>query len=192
MSESVDLDPEEALLPVQEDNVSHPSGAIVYMLRTAQQHHVNLSSLADAKASFLNGICLVVVTLTVTQWSKGPVPLPLITLATGALFGSLFATLAIMPRFRRGSGSSMSFNPLFFGHFADLTEEEYQDRMRSLFRSEREVYGALVRDIYQMGVILKQRKYHYLSWGFRAFITGIMATFVAGVVQLIIDHGTAH
>ena len=173
----------------EDEHVAHPSGAIVYMLRTAQQHHVNLSSMADAKASFLNGICLVTLTIVMSQWSKGPLPLPLITLSVGALVAAFFASLAIMPRVKKTKTIPQSFNLLFFGHFTELSEEEFQERLRAVFRSEKDIYGAMIRDLYQLGTVLQRRKYFYLALGFRSLIGGIVATFIATIVELFTRHG---
>lgn len=154
------------------------------MLRSAQQHHVMLSSMADQKASFLIGASVVTLSIVLGHWRDGNTVLPLVTLGLGSLLSATFAALALMPRGSRNQKDSLiSFNPLFFGHFYEMAEADYVETMNRVIQSDKTVYEALVRDIYQMGQVLRRKKFYYLGLGYRCFVVTLVATFLTAIFE---------
>ncbi len=160
--------------------------SIINMLRSAQQHHVMLSSMADQKASFLIGASVVTSSLVLGQWAEGRMMLPLLLLGLGSLLSGVCAALALIPRTRPGKGGGQSFNPLFFGHFTGMSEQDYLQTVMRLIEQDRAVYEAMARDIYQMGQVLHRKKFRYLGWGYRLFLVTLLATLGA---TLWVMHG---
>lgn len=76
---------------------------------------------------------------------------------------------------------SKGFNPFFFGHFTDLSLEDYTDHMFKVMKDEDIMYTEMVKDLYQMGLVLRQRKYRYLSWSYRIFFLGILGSIILAV-----------
>lgn len=150
--------------------------SIINMLRSAQQHHVMLSSMADQKASFLIGASVVTTSLVLGQWAEGRMMTPLLCLGCGSLLCGVFAALALIPRSLPSKSSGLSFNPLFFGHFTAMEEREYIQTMMRLVEQDRAVYEAMVRDIYQMGQVLSRKKFRYLGLGYRCFLLTLLVT----------------
>ncbi len=149
------------------------------MLRTAQQHHVQLSALADQKASILIGASLVVMTLLLGQFSLGKVSLPLIVLAGSTLVSAFFAVLVVMPSV--GKTLKGDANPLFFGTFIHQTKEEFVEGITELIESDESVYRAMMLDIYQMGNVLYKKKYRWLSYSYRTFLIGLVLTAITTI-----------
>lgn len=150
----------------------------IHLLRTVQQHHVQLSTLADQKANTLIGTCFVVLAIVVGQLKASGFSLPLLILALTTLACASLAALAVLPR-GVGAGDSVaadSFNPLFFGHFARLDVNDYVARMRRLNERNEDVHDALIRDIYWIGRVLNDKKYRYLGISYRIFLGGLLAT----------------
>jgi hypothetical protein len=79
-----------------------------------------------------------------------------------------------MPRFGKVPVSGR--NNLFFGHFTALTEQEYVDRIHEILHSETSIHEAMARDIYQLGRVLRFRKYRYLGWSYRVLVAGGLAS----------------
>ncbi len=154
----------------------------VYALRTTQQHHVQLSLMADHKANMLIGATFIVFTLAIGQSRAGALSLPLMILAVSAFTAACLAAFAVMPSTKpRGDNPP---NMLFFGSFGDMSEEEYVDRLLDQeFESQETTYRAMLRDIYQMGVVLARKKYRYLGWAYRVFLTGLTVTFVVYITE---------
>ncbi|MEO0852295.1 MAG: Pycsar system effector family protein [Cyanobacteria bacterium J06648_11] len=156
----------------------------IYLLRTAQQHHVQLSAMADRKAGILIGSSFVVLAIVLTELQRGTLPLPLMIFALFTFVAAGLSVLAVIPRLGNCRAQENQFNTLFFGHFAHLSEGEYCDRMFNILKSEEQVYRAFIRDIYQMGKVLYEKKYRYLTYSYRTFMAGLCATLVAVLLTL--------
>ena len=70
----------------------------VHLVRTSQQLTMQLSQMADQKASILMGATFVVFTLAVGQARSGTLVLPLAILATFSFLSALLAVSAVLPR----------------------------------------------------------------------------------------------
>jgi hypothetical protein len=157
-----------------------PRSSVDNLLRTAQQHHVQLSVMADTKASILITISSIVLTIALSRASDPQLRPALLTLAAACLISLLLAIIAVLPTFarsRRDSGAER--NILFFGHFAQMTSEEYRDEMEHILSSDALVYETAVRDIHSLGVYLYKKKYRFLRFAYVALLAGfILATVV--------------
>jgi hypothetical protein len=163
-------------------------GSIDYMLRTTQQHHVQLSTMADQKANILVGVAFLVFTLSLNYFKRGgQFPISLGVLCFFALMAAFFAILAVMPSIRKQrqkpDPDSPAFNLLFFSFFTQLTLEEYWQQMEKVLESDAKVYQTILKDIYQLGSVLYRKKYRYLGYSYRIFIIGLIATFVVAIVE---------
>jgi hypothetical protein len=45
------------------------------------------------------------------------------------------------------------------------------------------VYTTMIRDIHQNGTVLASRKYKFLGYAYRTFLTGLVLTFLAFFLQ---------
>ncbi len=164
------------------DKKVFPPNAI-HLVRTTQQIHVQLSAMADQKASILMGATFVIFTITIGQARSSAAPLPLLILGAAAFFSAVFAVLAILPatHYKRGG----PINLLFFGSFTQLDEEDYLDRVVERLAVDEDIYRTMARDIYQNGQVLERKKYRLLGYAYRIFLAGLTASFLAFIVQYI-------
>jgi hypothetical protein len=156
----------------------------VNVIRTAQQINVQLSQMADQKASILMGAAFVIFTIAINQAHGAMPPLPLLILGASAFAAAVCAVLAIMPAV--GAGQHGPANLLFFGSFARLSEEEFTEAMLDVVRTDEAAYRAMLRDMHQNGIVLARKKYRMLGWAYRAFLLGMTASLVAFVAERII------
>lgn len=156
-------------------------GEAIYMVRTMQQHHVQLSIMADQKANMLIGATFVVLTLAIGQSQNSSFSLPLAILAVSAFMSAGLATMAVMPS--TVPKPSKGSNWLFFGTFAQSEEQVFQEKIMAKLKEPEAVFEAMLHDIYQMGCILQTKKYRYLGWAYRAFLAGLVTTFVTFVYE---------
>ena len=164
------------------DEKRFPTNAI-HVVRTAQQIHVQLSAMADQKASILMGATFVIFTITIGQARSGQAPLPLLILGASAFFSAVFAVLAILPATRyRGVGDG---NLLFFGTFIQIDEAEFTDRMLERLETDDSVYRSMLHDLYQNGTVLGRKKYRLLGYAYRIFLAGLTASFLAFLVEFV-------
>src|SRR5206468_4662885 len=78
------------------DDKAFPVNAI-HVVRTAQQINVQLSAMADQKASILMGATFVIFTIAIGQAHGAMPPLPLLILGAAAFLAAVCAVLAIVP-----------------------------------------------------------------------------------------------
>jgi hypothetical protein len=156
-----------------------PRTSVDNLLRTAQQHHVQLSVMADTKASILITISSIVLTIALSRASDPQLRPALLTLAAACLISLLLAIIAVLPTFARSRRQDVGRNILFFGHFAQMSDEEYIHEMEHILSSDALVYEAAVRDIHSLGVYLYKKKYRFLRFAYVALLFGfILATVV--------------
>jgi hypothetical protein len=168
---ATEQDPDEKLYP---PNAAH-------MVRTTQLAQLQLSAMADHKASILMGATFVIFTITVGKAQSSAAPLALLILGASAFFSAIFAVLAVLPATRYRKDAPL--NLLFFGSFTQLSEEEFLDRLTERLRAEDDIYRTMGRDIYQNGLVLARKKYRFLGYAYRIFLAGLTASFVAFLVE---------
>jgi hypothetical protein len=159
----------------------------IHVLRTTQQIHLQLSQMADQKASILMAATFVIFTITIGQSHGEAPPLPLAILGIFAFFSAVLAMSAVMPAIgggRRG-GAEAPLNLLFFGSFTTLSEADFIARLSSQVATDPGVLEVMARDIYQNGQVLKRKKYRLLAWAYRVFLIGLVLSFAAFMWTLI-------
>ncbi|WP_088310246.1 Pycsar system effector family protein [Novosphingobium sp. B 225] len=148
----------------------------IYLVRTVTQVNLQLSQMADQKASILMGAAFVVFTITVGQASKGTLPLSLLVLALSAFCAVFCSVAAIMPTVKPPPLIPGQENRLFFGVFTQWSEEEFAERILSALHRDEDVFRVMIRDIYQNGQVLQRKKYRYLGLAYRIFLGGLALT----------------
>ena len=163
-----------------------PNAHLDTMLRTAQQHHVQLSQMADTKASILITVSSIVLTIALSRANEPVLRPALLTLAASSLLSLLLAIIAVLPTFapraiQRGEARR---NLLFFGHFGEMSEQEYLRQIEPLLHSETLMYEAMVRDLYGIGSYLYRKKYRFLRFAYVALLAGFLIATGVEVVFL--------
>lgn len=149
----------------------------VHMLRTVQNNTLMLSQMADQKASILMGATFLVFSICVSRSLTGELPWSLGILALFAFLSSLMAVLAVLPSVSR-PGGDFTPNPLFFGHFSAMDEDEWTDAILQKLEADEGVFRAMLHDIYQNGQVLQRRKYRFLGYAYKVFIVGLVVTLI--------------
>ncbi len=161
----------------------YPPNAI-HMMRTTQLAHVQLSAMADHKASILMGASFVIFTITIGQSRAAAAPLPLLILGAAAFLSAVCAVLAVLPAVRRRKDAPL--NLLFFGSFTELGEKDYIDRVTARLATDDSIYRTMAHDIYQNGCVLRHKKYRLLGWAYRIFLVGLVASAAAFVAEAVL------
>jgi hypothetical protein len=109
------------------------SNAIDYMLRTTQQQHVQLGFMVDQKANIIIAFSSVLLTISFANCTSEHIWWGFVTLGLISLAALIIAVLSVVPKFERKKNSrvSIEFNPLFFGHFTELSMDEYFKTMQA-------------------------------------------------------------
>jgi hypothetical protein len=148
------------------------------LLRTAQQHHVALSSMADTKANIIITVSSIVLTLSLGRIGDAELRPAVQTLAVFTLISLFFAILAVLPKHRAlrvGPGAfPPDFNLLFFGHFAEIPRERFLREVADAMKPDGSVYETMANDLYSLGWYLAHRKYKYLRFSYLFFLAGFV------------------
>ncbi len=169
----------EALAPAHEEIYAANS---YHLVRTAQQQTMQLSQMADQKASILMGATFVVFTVAIGQASRTQLSWSLAVLASFAFVSAVLAVTAVSPRV---SPRTAPINPnlLFFGNFARMSEAEFIAAVKHQLLTDDDIFTTMLRDMHQNGSLLATRKYHYLALAYRCFVMGLTLTFIIFVIE---------
>lgn len=160
------------------------SSQAVEFLRVVQQHHIQLSSMADFKANVLLGASFLIFSTSLKEAHDGHPSLAVILLMTTAFIAATLVVLAMLPATSKTNDPSP--NLLFFGAFARMSEPEFQSRMGDLLLDEAKLYRAMIHDIYQLGRVLAVKKYKRLGQAYQVFFYGLMLSGAAVVGQFAV------
>ncbi|HOV58965.1 MAG TPA: DUF5706 domain-containing protein [Rhodanobacteraceae bacterium] len=160
------------------------------ILRTAQQHHVALSSMADTKANIIITVSSIVLTLSLGRASDPALRVAVLILSVFTLLALLLAILAVLPKYRplRLGGDELPpyFNLLFFGHFAELSRERYLAEVARILKPDGSIYATQASDLYSLGVYLARHKYRYLRFSYLFFLMGFVLACGEQAVRLLL------
>ena len=153
------------------------------------RNHVELTALADTKASILTGINGVMISLTIgLTWTGGATSWQRVSafaLLAGCLVSAVFSVLAARPRLKHGASQAQARSPLFFGHFADLPRAAYVELVRDLLADPDRLYESMSADVHALGQVLT-RKYGLLRAGYSAFVVALVASGVAALSGMLL------
>ena len=158
----------------------------IHALRTTQNNTLKLSQMADQKASILMGATFLVFSISLGRsLTVHDLPWALWVLAGFSFVSSLCAVMAVLPSVGQAApGKGARSNRLFFGHFHEIAEDQWTEEVLGELHTDVEVFRLMLHDIYQNGQVLQRRKYRYLTYAYRLFIVGLLATLVAAIVEL--------
>ncbi len=155
-----------------------------HVLRTVQQNTLQLSAMADQKASVVLGAAFVMATIVfgdLTGLEDSNVETVL--LACTAVLSGVLAALAVMPRVAVGGQEAGRPNLLFFGAIAQIERDDYIAQMREVLHDDDAIYEAVLDDIHQGAQVLLRRKYLLLKLSYLALIVGMIATLIAVLIS---------
>ena len=164
------------------------SANAIHVLRTVQNNTLTLSRMADQKASILMGATFLVFSISLSRSLTGELPWSLYVLAAFSFLSSLCAVMAVLPSLSRTLPPGSKRNRMFFGHFHDLDEEQWTLEVLAGLHTDEDVFRMMLHDIYQNGQVLQRRKYRFLGYAYKLFITGLLATLAAFVVELALAY----
>jgi hypothetical protein len=154
-------------------------GDVIYVLRTAQQHHVMLGMIADQKANIVLGAFFIFITVTQTMLKNHiQYDISIWILSVFFTVSAVFALLVITPRFRNPNPVyGLPSNLLFFGSFATMAQDEYVSALKAALQDNEQARTLIMRDIYQIGKVLDKKyvnlRLSYLSLGAGIIISAI-------------------
>jgi predicted metal-dependent HD superfamily phosphohydrolase len=165
-------------------------------MRLASQNHLELSELADRKANILisvNAIMIsIILSVLIRKLDAEPIfTIPAMIFLLFTLATIIIAILATRPvitegRFSREDVLEKRANLLFFGNFYKSTLEEYEWAMATMMTDRNYLYGMLIKDIHQLGIVLA-RKYTLVRWAYNVFMVGLVLAVIAFTIAAMLN-----
>jgi len=171
------------------------------MLRLASQNHLDLSEMADRKANILISVNSIIISVILSVLVRRLevdtyLTVPAIVFLTSSLLTIIVSILATRPKVTEGSFSredviNKKTNLLFFGNFYKASLEEYEWAMSTIMKDQDYLYGVLIKDVHQLGVILA-RKYKLIRLAYNIFMIGLTVSVITFSIAAIVNftHGT--
>ncbi len=160
------------------------------LLRTTQQHHVQLSVMADTKANILITVSSIILTMVLGQMDNPDLRAAMLTLGAFIFAALLLAVVAVLPKYRplrlrAGEPLPPQFNLLFFGHFSELPKDRFLLAVAEQLRADGSVYETMARDVYAMGYYLAHYKYRFLRLSYIFFLGGFVFAALVEAVHIL-------
>jgi hypothetical protein len=160
-----------------------------YLMQSAQRHHMQLSQMADNKASMLITVSSLVLTVSISRLSDPELRSAIIVLTSFTLAALLMAILAVLPKYRplklqNPTQLPSFFNPIFFAHFSELPREQFFELLGKTLRHDAGVYEVLANDLYSIGLYLARHKYRYLRFAYLFFLCGFFSATAVQIFKL--------
>lgn len=160
-----------------------------YLMQGAQRHHIQLSQMADNKASMLITVSSLVLTVSISRLNDPELRLSIIVLTSFTLAALLMAILTVLPKYRPLKLTDTQklpnfFNPIFFAHFSELPREQFFELLGQTLRHDACVYEVLANDLYGLGIYLARHKYRYLRFAYIFFLSGFFSATAIQVFKM--------
>ncbi|MFP9118960.1 Pycsar system effector family protein [Flavobacterium sp. RNTU_13] len=170
-----------------------PDRGIDTLFRVTLSNHTRLSDIADSKANILLSVNTIIISISLSTLipkldspANAHLVFPTFIMMLFSTVSIIFAILSTRPKVNTATYSKddikqKRINLLFFGNFYKLSLEEYDTALRELMTDRDDVYGALIKDLYYLGLVLN-RKYRLLRITYNIFMVGIILSVGAFVV----------
>ena len=160
------------------------------LFRSAYRVQMDLTGLADNKANMMisiNGLIIsIIIAAVAPKLDANPwLLIPTTVFLLGTLISIVYAILAARPRVSSvpitlEDLEHSNGNILFFGDFANLSQDDFTAGMIDLIQDKSVVYETMIRNLYGLGSVLK-KKFALLKVAYTAF----MIALILGVTSFI-------
>lgn len=170
------------------------------MYRTIYRNHINLSSIADAKANMMISLNTIIMSVIITVVGSGfafggglfqsvRFTAPITILLIGSLIAVIFAVISARPEVTKKEVNLQKIknnqsSVLFFGNFSKLKLRNFLSNMQELKADRDLLYDNMSIDIYYLGQVLT-RKYRLLRYSYTIFISGLTLAVISFLLVLI-------
>ncbi len=173
-----------------------PNDATQTFFRANFRNHINLSAIADQKANIMISVNAIMISVLISVLSYRNITetnpmiiMPVVIFLMTGLTSLICAVLSARPKVTRLNRSNTpkeetQKNIVFFGNFAHMDLEQYEQAMDAMFRDSELIYGNMTRDLYYLGKVLDQ-KYKYLSISYNVFMVGFIFTVLTFMIAFL-------
>lgn len=170
-----------------------PDKGVDTMIRVTLGNHARLSEIADNKANILLSINAIIISISLSTLipklitpDKAQLILPTFIMICFCVTGIVFAILSTRPKLSNRKFTATDIeqhkvNLLFFGNFSKMSLEEYMQAMNQLMQNKEDLYNAMIKDLYYLGIVL-ERKYRLLRITYTLFMIGTIVSVLSYII----------
>ena len=176
---------------------SFVSKGIQTMLRLASSNHLDLSEMADRKANILISVNSIIISVILSVLVRRLdvetyLTIPAVLFLASSVITIVVSIMATRPKvssgiFREEDVLAKKTNLLFFGNFHKATLQQYENAMKIMMNDPEYLYGALIQDIHQLGVVLG-RKYRLIHLAYNIFMMGLIVSVIGFTLALVLHN----
>jgi putative nucleotidyltransferase with HDIG domain len=165
-------------------------------VKTALRNHIDLSAIADNKASMMVTINAMILTVGLPLLISNLENVPhlfssTIVVALTSVVSMIFATMATKPIQMDGLTdialiSQRKTNLFFFGNFYKMSFDDYEEGINQVIGDDELLNNSIARDLFFLGKSLG-KKYDYLRTCYNVFMIGITLATILGLVFFLFD-----
>lgn len=161
------------------------SRTVETLFRNALRSNLELTSLADTKASILisvNGFILtVIITASGFRLSEPDMIFPFISILMTALISITFAIMAIRPRFKKHLSKKQYqddyHSVLYYQDMAELPPCEYVENVHKVISNKGLTQSHIIKHLHMLGAEI-HLKYIWLRRAYTSFATGLFVSVI--------------
>lgn len=159
----------------------------INVLISAHAGNLELSNMADSKASILLGASFVVFGLSISDIAAGKASVPLVVLTLFSFIATVLGVLTVRPaRLRDWKVQPGKANIMFFGSYTNVTKDQFVEQCVRTLADPEASMRAMAADIYDHGKLLKSDKFRWLYWSYTAFLWGMWITAAVVLADLLL------
>ena len=161
------------------------------LFRNSLRSNLDLTSLADSKASVLisvNGFILtVIITASGLYLSDPNMIYPFIMIMITALISILLGTMAIRPRYKAQLIDKKHLSEFcsvaYFQDMSETSPNEYMEQVKCILKDREEVHEHIIKHVHILAAEIKV-KYYWLRRAYTAFALGIIISAVLMIAAM--------
>ncbi len=161
------------------------------MLTTTSRNHYTLNQMVDRKARILLSMNALILSLIIGRIivNNDMIDLKFVLLAVSGLatlLSTIYAMMAMMPEKVNANLTTDKIkqkteNPLYYGNFINMSSDQYEETMIEMVENSDFVHRSLLKDIYQIGVLLEKKR-KYLRTALYVLLIGILIAFILAFI----------
>lgn len=164
------------------------------LMRVMNDNHVEFSGIADNKANLLISVNAIMISVVLSVLIRRleidtHLTIPTILFLCFSVSTIVLAILSTKPKVSSGTFTRQDIlnrkvNLMFFGNYYKTKVDDYEWGVRELMNDPDYLYGTMVKDVHQLGVVLA-KKYKLISAAYLVFMYGIIITVIAFVIAMV-------
>ncbi|MBE2280909.1 MAG: hypothetical protein IAE91_10990 [Ignavibacteriaceae bacterium] len=160
-----------------------------------RQNHFRLTTITDTKSHILIVVSFFTLNITVAFFDNPVIKPAAIVLFLQAIFTLFFASISLMPNYKKikitkeEADKKQFLDSSFAGSYIHYDFETFKRLMTNTIYNPAKIYDVQMKEIYDSGKILIEKKFKYLNIAFLIFISGSAISVILLILNIFFNEG---